>query len=247
MPKEWDAKRELLKPKTGAAGKLVDAANTVLQAYADAAHAAYHEAQLAGQRLTPLAMKAAILRHYELLQQEQAGLLPLPAPPAPPPPSFADHYHRWLGEQGRRTNLRTGQRLSQVYLTSLSNSLSVFEDFARATGHELALETMNAAFYRQFQEYFFQQRGQGLNTFGKHIRALKNFLFWAEDQDLPVSPKFHKFEAPDQAVDADALTETELLVIAGLDFYTEEARQLVRAHFAGLDAQQASPAAGASA
>ncbi len=237
-PKDWDAKRELLKAKTGAAGTYVDTVNRVLETYADAAHTAYHEAQLSGQRLTPAQMKAAILRHYARLGEEQAGLLPIPAPPAPTPPTFADYYHQWLGEQARRTNLRTGQRLSKTYLDSLANSLAIFLGFA-ATGNELTLEGMNQAFYRQFQQYFFEQRGQGLNTFGKHIRALKNFLGWCEDNDLPVSPKFHKFEAPDQATGADALTQAELLAIAGLDFYTERARDLVRAHFDGLDAAAA--------
>lgn len=107
--------------------------------------------------------------------------------------------------------------------------------FVQATGHELTLAGMNQAFYQQFQDYFFAQRGQGLNTFGKHIRTLKNFLGWAEDNDLAVSTKFHKFEAPDKPTGTDALTQGELRAIAGLDFYTEEARQLVRQHFEGLD------------
>jgi hypothetical protein len=76
----------------------------------------------------------------------------------------------------RRTNLRTGQRLSKTYLDSLANSLAVLLDFATATGHELTLVGMTPTFYQQFQDYFFAQRGQGLNTFGNHIRALKNFL-----------------------------------------------------------------------
>ena len=240
-PKDWDAKRELLKAKTGSAGAYVDTVNLVLQTYTDVAHAAHHDAQLVGQRLSPAAMKAEILRRYEEKSTEQAGLLPIPAPPAPPPPSFEDYYTRWLGEQTRRTNLRTGQRLSKTYLDSLANSLSVLLDFASKTKHELNLEGMNQGFYRQFQAYFFDERGQGLNTFGKHIRALKNFLYWCEENDLPVSPKFHKFEAPDVATGTDALTQAELLAIAGVDFYTEAARELVRQHFAGLDAPDDTP------
>jgi len=52
-PKDWDAKRELLKAKTGAAGTYVVTVNWMLETYADAAHAAYHDAQLSGQRLPP--------------------------------------------------------------------------------------------------------------------------------------------------------------------------------------------------
>lgn len=116
-PKDLDAKRELLKAKTGAAGTYVDTVKRVLETYADAAHAAYHDAQLSGQRLPPAHMKAKVLRRYAEKGAEQAGLLPVPAPPAPPPPSFEDYYTRWLGEQARRT----GQRLSKTYLENLAN------------------------------------------------------------------------------------------------------------------------------
>lgn len=95
---------------------------------------------------------------------------------------------------------------------------------------------MDNAFYQHFQEYFFQVRGQGLNTFGKHMRALKSFLGWCEDHDIEVNRKWHKFQAPDQATGTDALTQAELLAIAGIDFYTEQAREVVRAHFLALDA-----------
>jgi hypothetical protein len=167
LPKDWDAKRELLKAKTGAAGTYVDTVNRVLEAYADAAHAAHHEAQLSGQRLTLAQMKAVTICRYGA--PEQAGLLPTPVPPAPLPPSFEAHYTQWLGEQARRTNVRSGQRLSKTYLNNLANTLTVLLDFAATTGHELIQASMDPAFYQQFQEYFFEQRGQGLNTFGKHI------------------------------------------------------------------------------
>jgi integrase len=56
---------------------------------------------------------------------------------------------------------------------------------------------------------------------------------------LGVNPKFHKFQAPDESTGTDALTQPELLSIAGLDFFTERARTLVRAHFEAMDAAAA--------
>ncbi|MGI4835069.1 MAG: phage integrase SAM-like domain-containing protein [Janthinobacterium lividum] len=235
---DWDTKRELLKAKTGAAGRQVDTVNAVLQAYTDAGHAAHHEALLLGQQLSPPAMKAAILSRYAELTTQVAELPPVPAPP---PPTFAAYYDQWLGEQSRRVNLRTGQRLSKAYLDSLGNTLAVLQEFGAATGHELTLAGMNKAFYQRFQEYFFQQRGQGLNTFGKHIRGLKTFLAWCEDNELEVSSKWHKFQAPDEPTGTDALTQAELLAIAQVDFYTAEARELVRRYFAGFDQPDGQP------
>jgi integrase len=232
-PTDWDARRERAKARPGT---YLDDINAVLDRYADAATAAEHEAVMAGRHLDKAAMKAEIERRYAELAAEAAGLPAVPPPPPPAPPTFPQYYDRWLGEQSRSVNLRTGQRLSQVYLVSLANSLRVFQDFAAHAKHPLTLEGMTPAFYQQFQTYFFQQRGQGLNTFGKHIRALKSFLGWCEANDLPVSPRFHKFQAPDASTGTDALTQPELLALAGLDFFTEEARALVRQHFEALDA-----------
>ncbi|MBJ6109476.1 phage integrase SAM-like domain-containing protein [Hymenobacter sp. BT523] len=232
-PKDWDAKRERAKAKPGT---YLDGLNDALDRFTDAATAVEHEATLAGRHLHKAAMKAAIEQRYAELAAEAAGLPAVPPPPPLAPPTFAQYFDRWLGEQSRSVNLRTGQRLSKVYLDSLANSLRVLQAFAAHTGHPLTLEGMTPAFYQQFQEYFFQQRRQGLNTFGKHIRALKSFLGWCETNDLPVSPKFHRFQAPDESTGTDALTQPELLAIAGLDFYTERARALVRGHFEALDA-----------
>jgi hypothetical protein len=73
-----------------------------------------------------------------------------------------------------------------------------------------------------------------LNTFGKHVRALKTFLGWCEENDIEVNARFHKFQAPDEATGTDALTQAELLAIAGLDVYSEAGRALVRRHLVAL-------------
>ncbi|NML64343.1 hypothetical protein HHL22_03910 [Hymenobacter sp. RP-2-7] len=161
----------------------------------------------------------------------------MPPLPAPPPPTFTSYYDQWLGEQSRQMDLRTGQRLSKVYLDSLANTLAVLLEFSQATGHELTLLGMTKAFYQRGQECFFQQRGQGLNTFGKHSWGFKTFLAWCKDNGLEVSSKWHKLEAPDEPTGTDALTQAELLAIAALDFYTAEARELVCQGFASFDEQ----------
>ncbi|MDO7876036.1 phage integrase SAM-like domain-containing protein [Hymenobacter sp. ASUV-10] len=232
LPRDWDAKRELLKARPGTYS---DTINPVLEHYADAATAAYHASVVAGEPLGKEAMEAEIRRRFLELSRAEAGLPPIPAPPPPPPPTFSEYYDRWLGEQSRSVNLRTGQRLSKTYLDSLANTRAVLQGFAAHTGHELTLAGMDARFYQAFQEYFFQVRGQGLNTFGKHMRALKTFLGWCESNDIAVNSKFHKFQAPDEPTGTDALTQAELLAIAGLDVYTDAGRALVRRHFEAID------------
>jgi hypothetical protein len=76
---------------------------------------------------------------------------------------------------------------------------------------------MTPTFYQQFQDYFFAQRGQGLNTFGKHIGALKKFLGWAEDNGLAVRPKFAFISKPG-LVDHIPLNERLRILVECVDW-----------------------------
>jgi hypothetical protein len=61
----------LLKAKTGTADTYVDTVDRVLETYASAAHATYHDAQFSNQ--PPAQMKAEILRRYQELGEQQDG------------------------------------------------------------------------------------------------------------------------------------------------------------------------------
>lgn len=186
-------------------------------------------------------MAAAIRRHYAELAQLPAPDAPAELPPipglptplspeaAPGPSAFELTYQQWMGEQSRRANPRSGLRLSKSYLDSLQNTLVVLRAYAATAGPPLTLLGMDRTFYVAFQEYFLGQRSQSINTFGKHGRALKNFLGWAEDQDLPVNPKYRRFEAPDIYQGADALSQAELLALAATRFDTPQAYAYVQA------------------
>lgn len=243
LPKAWDEKRQLL--KTARPGSEEERINLVLERYTQAAEVAHREAQQAGQRLDKDQMAAAIRRHYATLAQLPAPNAPaelppipgLPAPlgvvatPEPGPSPFELAYHQWVGEQSRRANPRSGLRLSKSYLDSLQNTLVVLREYAAYAGQPLTLLGMDRTFYVAFQEYFLGTRNQGINTFGKHVRALKNFLGWAEDQDIPVNPKYRRFEAPDVYQGADALSQAELLALAATRFDTPQAYAYVKAAF----------------
>jgi hypothetical protein len=232
LPTDWDSKRERVKPKDGTNADLV---NPILDRYADAAEQVHLAAERAGRSVPKTEMRAAIEHRYAELLADEQGIPPLPAPPTPlppAPPELADYYAKWLDEQAHTVNRRTGRPLSNSYLTSLTNSLAVLQEYAAATKMPLTFAGLDRAFYVGFQRYFLEKRGQDLNTFGKHIRALKNFLGWAEEHDVPgLTAKFRRFEAPEIYRGADALTQHELLAIAGLDFHSPVARAYVEHHF----------------
>jgi hypothetical protein len=232
LPADWDSKRERVKPRDGTNA---DTANPILDRYADAAEQVHLAAQRAGRNIAKTEMRPAIERRYQELLTEEQGLPPLPAPPEPAPvapPSFEDYYAKWLDEQAHTVNRRTGRPLSTSYLTSLANSLRVLQEYAAAAKVPLTFAGLDRTFYVAFQRFFLEKKCQDLNTFGKHVRALKNFLGWAEEHDVPgLTAKFRRFEAPEIYRGADALTQAELLAIAGLDFHTAPARTYVEQHF----------------
>ncbi|MBF9239505.1 phage integrase SAM-like domain-containing protein [Hymenobacter sp. BT683] len=237
-PKHWNPKREEVKPVPG---NFAAATNLVLERYTQAAQAAERAAQETRTLLPKEQMLAEIKRRYQLLtagdeaQAESPEVAPLPVVEAAPP-TFLEYYDQWLGEQTRKTSHKTGQGLSKSYLDSLANTRAVLEDFAGRDTQPLAFPAVDHAWYARFREFFYQGSwGTSVNTFGKHVRHLKSFLAWAEDRELPVNRKYRKFEAPDEYIGADALTQAELLRLAAVDFHTAEARAYVQQQFEQLD------------
>ena len=237
-PRHWNPKREEVK---AASGNFAAETNRILDRYTQAAQAAYKAAAESRLALDKSQMGAEIARRYALLatgdedQAESPEVLLLPEVEVAPPSLF-DHYNQWLGEQTRKTSNQTGKGLSKSYLDSLANSRAVLADFAEQTGELLAFEGIDHAWYGRFSEFFYKgDWGISVNTFGKHVRHIKSFLAWAEDRELPVNRKYRKFEAPDEYIGADALTQDELLRLAAVDFRTEAARTYVQQQFEGLD------------
>ena len=237
-PKHWNAKREEVKP---APGNFAADTNLVLERYTQAAQAAEHAAMLARRKLSKEVMSGEITRRYALLaagdeaQAVSPDVMPLPQVETAPP-TLLDYYDQWLGEQTRKTSHKSGQGLSKSYLDSLANTRAVLEDFTEKDKQTLEFASVDHAWYARFREFFYEGSwGSSVNTFGKHVRHLKSFLAWAEDRELPVNRKYRKFEAPDEYIGADALTQAELLRLAAVDFRTEATRTYVQQQFEALD------------
>ena len=234
LPKDWDERRQRVRPRPDS---YAEAINAVLDRYQDAAEQLYQERERAGRPLQKAEAKAAIQHRYAELLAAERGLPPLPAAPLPAVVelTFADHYRRWLDEQAHTVNRRTGRPLSPAYLGSLANTLRQLEGYATHAKKPLTLAGIDRPFYVAFQRYVLDTLDQDLNTFGKYVRQLKNFLGWAEEHDLAgLSGKFHRFEAPEVYRGADALTQAELLQLAGLDFQAPPVRAAVEASFEAL-------------
>jgi integrase len=231
LPKDWDEKRGRTKAKPGT---YLDDVNQVLNRYQDAATGAAHAARLAGRALDKDAMRAEIEQRYQRLAQEASGEAPdevLP-PPLPAEPTFLDHFQRWIDAEAVKVSVRTGRVLSRDVIHSHNQLKKELARFQHAADYELRLTGISPEFYELFRNYALGAAGRSPRTFNGYLKQLRQFLFWCEEQELPVSPRFRRvLRLVPGYVGVEALTEAELLTVAGLDLRTPAVLALVAERF----------------
>jgi integrase len=239
-PKDWDARRQRVKNKPGTYAEDI---NQVLDDYTDAAVAAAHEASRKGLVLDKPQMRAEIERRYAQTVATRAGDVPLPALPAPvaAPLTLFNHFERWIAEETQKVSVRTGRKLSDATLWAHGAVLTELRDFSEASGVEVSFANLNQAFYNGLRDYMLGEAGRSPRTFNTYVKRLRSFLFWAENQDLPVPPRFRKvLRLAPSYVGKEALTQDELLRVAALDFSSP----LVQGYLAGAFPEPPPKAAG---
>ncbi|MBO3270788.1 phage integrase SAM-like domain-containing protein [Hymenobacter defluvii] len=226
----WNEKKQEVKDKPNA---YATQRNLVLENWTKAGKGAYQDALARGRQLTPPEMKAEILRRYALLaagiDAEPEGGPGLP-PLAPQAPEFLATMDEWLEHQARKISLASGRRLNKKTVTALRRTRNELQRLAAHQGTPLTFADMSPAFYAAFRDYVLDVRGHSINTFGDHIKRLKSFLSWAEDQDITVNRRYRKFESPENYQGVDALTQRELLTLAALDLDTPAVHAYVDLH-----------------
>ncbi|SHL98852.1 phage integrase SAM-like domain-containing protein [Hymenobacter psychrotolerans] len=244
-PADWSAKLGRVKDKPGTYADLI---NGTLECWTRAATEAHAAARRVGERWEEERMEAEIRVRYQRLQAEAHGtpaeqLPPLPAV-ATKPLTLLEQLDRWIEFQAGKVSLRNGKPLTKTYIGRLRNLRQVLATFAQQQHYPLRFDTINADFYAKFQHYQLTVLGNQVNTFGGYVKNLKNFLYWCEERELPVTSKFHHFETPEIYVGADFLTEAELRAWAGVDFTTPAARAYLAAHFTPDPAHPGRPGSG---
>jgi integrase len=216
LPKHWDDKRQHIKEKPDAyAGPI----NQALDDYTSAAHTAEREAAQLGQVLTPAQMRAAIERGYAALVAQRAGRVELPPTPAAAPLTFFDHFDRWIEKEKQKISVRTGRKLSRDTIWTHQAVRDEIKAFGAATGLVITFEGLGTDFYDGLRDFMLGTRGRSPRTFNTYIKRLRSFLFWAENQGLPVPARISKVLRLAQSyVGVEALTQAELLRVAAIDF-----------------------------
>ncbi|WP_022824878.1 hypothetical protein [Hymenobacter norwichensis] len=147
------------------------------------------------------------------------------------PRTLLEHLDDWLAYQTTKVSLRSGKPLSRNYIRHLQHLRAELAEFEQCYKYPLTFQSMNATFYAKYQDYSLTVLGKKVNTFSGNIKYLKNFLYWCEEHDLPVTNKFHRFATPEVYVGVEALTAAELQAWAAVRASTPAVRAYVAEHF----------------
>ena len=226
LPKHWDARRSQVRERPDSYAADI---NQVLDDYEAAARASHHAAQ--GAPLAEAALRAGIAQQLQRLRDERAGRRPVPAPPTPVL-SFLDHYARWVEAERQKVSARTGRLLSR---DTLWTHEAVGRELQAMSAHykvPLSFEALSKQFYDHLRNYMLGVAGRSPRTFNTYVKRLRSFLFWAEEQGLPVPERFRKvLRLAPSYVGVDALTQDEVLRIAAIDFTAPATRAYLASAF----------------
>jgi hypothetical protein len=225
--KNWDDEKKKVKSKDPAPLHK----NQILDRWEQAANDVRYLATAANQQLSVEEFKKRVEVKYAELS---AG--PSPAPPVPDPkgPDFFSLYDQFLTAKAKEISPVTKKRIAPSTIVSLDGTRQRLLHFATVKHRELTLEGMDLKFYNAFRDYVLNEapmpdgsKGQSVNNFGKHIRHLKTFLTWCEDQELAVNLKYRKFDAPESYVGVDSLFPHEVRKLYDFDFNTDEVKKYI--------------------
>ena len=213
LPKHWDSKRERVKDKPDAYAPDI---NQVLDDFQAVAQATYRAAQ--GQPLTKEQLRQGIQEHRAALVAARTGRVALPTVPRPVL-TLLDYFERWISEEEQKVSMRTGRKLTADTIWTHQAVRKELAAFALHRGEPITFAGLNQGFYDGLRNYMLGEAGRSPRTFNNHIKRLRSFLFWAENQELPVPPRFRKvLKLAQSYVGTEALTQDELLRVAAIDF-----------------------------
>jgi hypothetical protein len=122
---------------------------------------------------------------------------------------FVKWFEEFIKESASRISTQ-GRVLSKGMVNHYQSCLNLLVDFQREEKFLLAFDRINADFYSKFRSYCMGKK-LNPNTFGGKIKKIKTFLYWCEERDIIVSPKFKSFAIPQKYSDAEPLKGSEVL------------------------------------
>ena len=143
--------------------------------------------------------------------------------------SFID---RFIDQAKVRTNPNTGEKLNPATINKYKNTRKRLVEFQRASGREVNFEFIDLDFYYDYIDFLSEHKNYALNTVGRYIKTLKEFLNDATEKGINQKLDFRnrRFKVLTEDVDAVYLSHKELATIhnceLGDDKRLDKARDL---------------------
>jgi integrase len=211
-PDHWNFREQKVRNVVEVKNK--DEINTLLSKYYDAGELAISQLKAEGGEVTKEKLKRRFQRiiddaakaenHQEDTTDVNSML------------SFID---RFIEQAKVRTNPNTGEKLNPATINKYKNTRKRLVEFQRASGREVNFEFIDLDFYYDYVDFLSEHKNYALNTVGRYIKTLKEFLNDATEKGINQKLDFRnrRFKVLTEDVDAVYLSEKELAGIFACD------------------------------
>ena len=129
-------------------------------------------------------------------------------------------------ENGKRL-IESTKRYSLLTIKRFRTTQTVLKDFALTYSKPLDFDSIDLAFYKEYNSYMVKVKDYKTDTIAKHIRTLKTFLREATDEGINTNLDYQKktfavvLKSSDESASI-ALNEFELIEMYNLDLSTNQ-------------------------
>jgi integrase len=219
LPKYWDFEKTKIKNVTTVSNK--DEINIYLSDLKEFIDRTVEKYKLMREPLTKTELKESIDNYLN------------PQPEAKPQSLF-EYIEQFIldCENGKRL-IESTKRYNEGTIKRFRTTQSVLQNFALTYSRPLDFDSIDLAFYKEYNSYMVNVKDYKTDTIAKHIRTLKTFLREATDEGVNTNLDYQKkafavvLKSSDESVSI-ALNESELMEMYELDLSATPKLERVR-------------------
>ena len=142
-------------------------------------------------------------------------------------------FSRFIAEyrKSHGSSMITNESLSVSTINRYNLVHRRLQEFALREKTTLTFDAINAQFYRSFVSWLSNEINVKDASIGNHIKVIKTFMRWTEEQGLHANKAYIRFFKPESIGDTIALSAKELRMIRDVDLSDSLRLQRVRDHF----------------
>ncbi|WP_276496690.1 phage integrase SAM-like domain-containing protein [Pontibacter litorisediminis] len=231
LPEHWDEEAQKMKGKAPFAHHI----NSKLNRWEEILHDIYQEHEKRQELLTPTKLKTQFEERVKLEKEpEEPVLAPQQELVEEEQSQFFRLFNQWNDHLKDKIQDHSGKKTSPGTIKGNSSTIARFKEFEKHRERLITFEGIDKAFYVEFQKYMLETLKQKPNNFGKHVKKLKSFLKWCEEEleeDLQINRKYRGFKVTSMYVGVDALSAREVQAIYKLDFSSQKVSDFILEKF----------------